>query len=72
MWETVVERELLEEEPVPSPVVRTAIVGATGYVGRELIAQLARHPGAHVARPMRPDSDLRPPVAAGKRAKGEN
>jgi len=52
VWETVVERELLEEEPVPSPVVRTAIVGATGYVGRELVTLLVRHPCARLARLM--------------------
>ena len=51
--ETVVERELLREEAVaPSPVVRAAIVGATGYVGRELVTLLSRHPYVRLARLM--------------------
>ena len=53
MLGTVVEHELLREGAVaPLPVVRTAVVGATGYVGRELIALLARHPRARIARLM--------------------
>ena len=53
MLETVVEREPSRGEAVaPSPAVRAAIVGATGYVGRELIILLARHPNARLARLM--------------------
>src|SRR5215831_20729261 len=48
----VVEQELLGERAVARPVVRVAVVGATGYVGRELIALLARHPRARVERLM--------------------
>jgi N-acetyl-gamma-glutamyl-phosphate reductase len=48
----VVEQELLGERAVARPVVRAAVVGATGYVGRELIALLARHPRARVGRLM--------------------
>jgi len=33
-------------------VIRAAIAGATGYAGRELIALLARHPAARIARLM--------------------
>jgi N-acetyl-gamma-glutamyl-phosphate reductase len=51
--ETVVERELSREEVVaPSGAVRAAIVGATGYAGRELVNLLARHPHARLARLM--------------------
>ena len=50
---TLVERELLRERSAaPGCKVRAAVVGATGYVGRELIAQLARHPCARIARLM--------------------
>jgi len=53
VWETAVERKVSTEEVVrPSPAVRAAIVGATGYVGRELVALLARHPYACLARLM--------------------
>jgi len=49
----VVERELSREEAAaPSPAVRAAIVGATGYVGRELVTLLARHPYTRLARLM--------------------
>jgi N-acetyl-gamma-glutamyl-phosphate reductase len=50
--DTVVERELLRDVAGSAPVVRVAVVGATGYVGRELMAQLARHPSARIARLM--------------------
>jgi len=63
--ETVVERELSREEVVvPSPVIRVAVVGATGYVGRELVTLLARHPYARLARLMssgRGGQGTRPP-----------
>jgi len=50
---TVVERELSREEAVaPSSAIRVAVVGATGYVGRELVTLLARHPYARLARLM--------------------
>jgi N-acetyl-gamma-glutamyl-phosphate reductase len=48
----VAERELSREAVAPSAVVRTAIVGATGYAGRELVTLLARHPHARLARLM--------------------
>jgi len=34
----------------PAPPVRAAVLGASGYVGRELLTILARHPHAAVAR----------------------
>jgi N-acetyl-gamma-glutamyl-phosphate reductase len=49
----VVERELSKEESIlSSAVVRAAIVGATGYAGRELVTLLARHPHARIVRLM--------------------
>jgi N-acetyl-gamma-glutamyl-phosphate reductase len=42
----------METEVTESPIVRVAILGATGYAGRELIALLARHPAASVVRLM--------------------
>jgi N-acetyl-gamma-glutamyl-phosphate reductase len=50
--ETVVERESSKQDGVAARAVRAAIVGATGYVGRELVTLLARHPYARVARLM--------------------
>lgn len=51
--DTLAEPELLNQgTDEPPRAVRAAVVGATGYVGRELIAQLARHPRAHIARLM--------------------
>ena len=58
-------RQNLESAPSPSPStkaqsadlksrpvlpVRAAVLGASGYVGRELLALLARHPDARVVR----------------------
>jgi N-acetyl-gamma-glutamyl-phosphate reductase len=34
----------------PLPTVRAAVLGASGYAGRELLTLLARHPGVRVAR----------------------
>ena len=34
----------------PLPAVRAAVLGASGYVGRELLTLLARHPNASVVR----------------------
>ena len=34
----------------PAPLVRAAVLGASGYVGRELLTLLARHPEAGVVR----------------------
>ncbi len=50
---TALETERLREaegEVRPGSVVRVAIVGATGYAGRELIALLSRHPGIRISR----------------------
>ena len=53
MLETGVERERSRTEVVrSSAVVRAAVVGATGYVGRELVTLLGRHPHAHLTRLM--------------------
>lgn len=52
---SILETELPQEnqDQVGSKrVVRVAIAGATGYAGRELIALLARHPFARIARLM--------------------
>jgi len=50
--DAVVAQWLTEGTVAPAPAVRAAVIGATGYVGRELIVQLARHPRAHIARLM--------------------
>ncbi len=52
---TVLEAEATKDAGIqlqPRPVVRVAVAGATGYAGRELIALLARHPFARIARLM--------------------
>jgi N-acetyl-gamma-glutamyl-phosphate reductase len=52
---SILETELPQENQAPARserVVRVAIAGATGYAGRELIALLARHPLARIARLM--------------------
>ena len=40
------------EAAKPPRTVRAAVLGATGYAGRELLTLLARHPGARVVRLM--------------------
>ncbi len=52
MLETLVERDGLQEVVATPSAIRAAVVGATGYVGRELILLLARHPRARIARLM--------------------
>ena len=52
---TAVESEVPHQspgEPCPSPLIRAAVAGASGYAGRELIALLARHPNARLTRLM--------------------
>jgi len=44
-----------------SRTVRAAVLGATGYVGRELLALLARHPSARVTHLMSSGRDGKPP-----------
>ncbi len=46
--------------------VRIAVVGATGYAGRELLAILARHPRAKVSRLMSSGRDGKKPYAIGE------
>ena len=41
--------------------VRAAVLGASGYVGRELLTLLARHPGARVVRMISSTSDGKKP-----------
>lgn len=51
--ETVIEeRVVAARNALEFPLVRAAVAGATGYAGRELIALLARHPGARIVRLM--------------------
>jgi N-acetyl-gamma-glutamyl-phosphate reductase len=51
-------------------VKRIAILGASGYTGRELLRLLARHPSLAVAHAMtaRPGAEPEPPRAPGERA----
>src|SRR5690348_93149 len=50
--DTMVEPEVSRQVGVVPSVVRAALAGATGYVGRELLALLACHPHARVERLM--------------------
>ena len=43
------------------PCVRATVLGASGYVGRELLSLLARHPGARVVRMISSTSSARKP-----------
>jgi N-acetyl-gamma-glutamyl-phosphate reductase len=43
-------------------IARVAVLGATGYAGRELIALLARHPAAQIVRLMSSGRDGKPSV----------
>jgi N-acetyl-gamma-glutamyl-phosphate reductase len=45
----------------PLPAVRAAVLGASGYVGRELLTLLARHPNASVVRLISSDLDGKRP-----------
>lgn len=47
----------------PCSLVRAAVAGATGYVGRELLALLTRHPGTQVERVMSSGGAGRQPLA---------
>jgi N-acetyl-gamma-glutamyl-phosphate reductase len=47
----------------PLPTVRAAVLGATGYAGRELLTLLARHPNARVVRLMSSSLDGKRPFA---------
>ncbi len=59
---TAVESKAAASEPTTSRgTVRVAVVGATGYAGRELLALLARHPRARVTRLMSSGRDGRKP-----------
>jgi len=44
-----------------APLVRAAVLGASGYVGRELLTLLARHPNASVVRLISSDLDGKEP-----------
>jgi N-acetyl-gamma-glutamyl-phosphate reductase len=46
--------------------VRVAVVGATGYAGRELVAILARHPGVRITRLMSSGREAREAFAIEK------
>lgn len=53
--ETALQAEMAKEaesSTQPQRLVRAAVVGATGYVGRELVTLLARHPAVRLARLM--------------------
>jgi len=52
-------RSLPAAKPLPS--VRAAVLGASGYVGRELLTLLARHPNASVVRLISSDLDGKRP-----------
>ena len=45
----------------PLRAVRAAVLGASGYVGRELLTLLARHPNASVVRLISSDLDGKRP-----------
>ena len=45
----------------PLPAVRAAVLGASGYVGRELLTLLARHPNAGLVRLISSDLDGKGP-----------
>jgi N-acetyl-gamma-glutamyl-phosphate reductase len=53
-------------EAAGTVTVRVAVVGATGYVGRELLSRLAKHPYTRVTRLMSSGRDGRKPYAIGQ------